>query len=43
LALVLMQAFPHGWPFVHFLQQVCYACSIHSDARGRSPLSAQGM
>ena len=41
--LALMQLLPHGWPFVHFLQQVCWASSIHSDVIDSLPLPGQGV
>jgi hypothetical protein len=42
-ALALMQLLPHGWPFVHLLQQTCPCCasSTHSDMAVFRPSSAK--
>jgi hypothetical protein len=42
-AVALMQVFPHGWPFVHFLQQVCCASSTHFDATGSRSWPGHGV
>ncbi|MEA2908863.1 MAG: hypothetical protein QOJ15_944 [Bradyrhizobium sp.] len=42
-ALALMHEFPHGWAFVHFLQQVCCASSTQFDATRSRSRPGQGV